>query len=43
MPPFVIPDNRAKAALKEGKLLMGTMLADIRQPSIMQILIERRL
>lgn len=40
MPPFVIPDNRAKAALKEGKLLTGTMLADIRQPSIMQILVN---
>lgn len=40
MPPLVIPDNRAKAALKAGKLLMGTMLADIRQPSIMQILVN---
>lgn len=40
MPPIVIPDNRAKAALKEGKLLMGTMLAEIRQPSIMQILVN---
>lgn len=40
MPPLVIPDNRAKAALKEGKLLTGTMLADIRQPSIMQILVN---
>jgi len=38
MPPIVIADNRAKAALKEGKLLMGTMLADIRQPSLMQVL-----
>lgn len=40
MPPLVIPDNRAKAALKEGKLLLGTMLADIRQPSIMQVLVN---
>lgn len=38
MPPLVIPDNRAKVALKAGRLLMGTMLADIRQPSLMQIL-----
>ena len=38
MPPIVIPENRAKAALQAGQLLMGTMLADIRQPSIMQIL-----
>jgi 2-keto-3-deoxy-L-rhamnonate aldolase RhmA len=40
MPPLVIPDNRALAALRAGKLLMGTMLADIRQPSIMQILLN---
>jgi 2-keto-3-deoxy-L-rhamnonate aldolase RhmA len=40
MPPLVIHDNRAKAALQEGKLLMGTMLAEIRQPSIMQILLN---
>jgi 2-keto-3-deoxy-L-rhamnonate aldolase RhmA len=40
MPPLVIPDNRAKAAVKAGKLAMGTMLADIRQPSIMQVLVN---
>jgi 2-keto-3-deoxy-L-rhamnonate aldolase RhmA len=40
MPPLVIHENRAKSALKAGKLLMGTMLADIRQPSIMQILVN---
>lgn len=40
MPPIVIPDNRAKAALQAGKMLMGTMLADIRQPSIMQVLLN---
>ncbi len=40
MPPIVIHDNRAKAALAAGQLLMGTMLADIRQPSIMQILVN---
>jgi 2-keto-3-deoxy-L-rhamnonate aldolase RhmA len=38
MLPLVIPDNRAKASLKAGNLLLGTMLADIRQPSIMQVL-----
>jgi 2-keto-3-deoxy-L-rhamnonate aldolase RhmA len=40
MPPIVLAENRAKEALKKGKLLMGTMLADIRQPSIMQILVN---
>lgn len=40
MPPLVMAENRAKTALKAGKLLMGTMLADIRQPSIMQILVN---
>jgi 2-keto-3-deoxy-L-rhamnonate aldolase RhmA len=40
MPPIVIPENRAKAALQAGQLLMGTMLADIRQPSIMQVLVN---
>lgn len=40
MPPIVIPENRAKAALQAGKLLLGTMLSDIRQPSIMQILLN---
>jgi len=40
MPPIVIPENRAKAALQAGKLLLGTMLADIRQPSIMQVLLN---
>ena len=40
MPPIVFPDNRAKAALQEGQLLLGTMLADIRQPSIIQVLVN---
>jgi 2-keto-3-deoxy-L-rhamnonate aldolase RhmA len=34
----VIPPNRAKAALREGAFLLGTMVAEIRQPSIMQLL-----
>lgn len=38
MPPIVIPDNRAKAALAAGRLLIGTMLTDIRQTSVMQLL-----
>ena len=40
MPPIVIHENRAKAAANSGKIVMGTMLADIRQPSIMQILLN---
>ena len=40
MPPIVIHDNQAKSKLAAGQLLMGTMLADIRQPSIMQILVN---
>lgn len=34
----IIPPNRAKAALCEGKLLVGTMVAELRQPSVMQLL-----
>ncbi len=38
MSPLVIPDNRAKIDLAEGKLLIGTMVAEFRQPSVMQLL-----
>jgi 2-dehydro-3-deoxyglucarate aldolase/4-hydroxy-2-oxoheptanedioate aldolase len=38
MPPLVIPDNRAKAALGASRLLVGTMLAELRQISAMQLL-----
>lgn len=38
MPPIVIPENRAKAELAAGKLLVGTMVAEIRQPAVMQLL-----
>jgi 2-keto-3-deoxy-L-rhamnonate aldolase RhmA len=35
---MIIPDNRAKASLAEGRLLVGLMLAEIRQASVMQLL-----
>lgn len=38
MQPLVIPENRAKTALQTGNLLIGTMLAEVRQTSIMQVL-----
>ena len=33
-----VPPNRLRAALQEGRLCVGTMLVDVRQPSIMSIL-----
>jgi 2-keto-3-deoxy-L-rhamnonate aldolase RhmA len=38
MSTLVIPDSRIKPALTAGKLLIGTMVAEVRQPSIMQLL-----
>ena len=34
----IIAPNPLRAALKEGKTVLGTMVAEIRQPSIMQLL-----
>ncbi|MBI3586020.1 MAG: hypothetical protein HY088_02690 [Ignavibacteriales bacterium] len=34
----IIPPNKLKRALKEGKNLIGTMLVEIRQPAVMQFL-----
>lgn len=34
----IIASTRVKHALREGKLVLGTMVAEIRQPSIMQLL-----
>lgn len=34
----IIPENRLKKQLREGKSVIGTMLVEIRQPSIMQVL-----
>ena len=34
----IIPQNRLKRILREGKSAIGTMLVEIRQPSVMQIL-----
>ena len=34
----VIPPNRIKRALKEGRSVVGTMVVEIRQPAIMQLL-----
>jgi len=38
MAPSIIPQNRLKRSLSEGKSLIGTMLVEIRQPSVMQML-----
>ena len=34
----IIPVNRMKQELRDGRSLVGTMLAEIRQPSVMQVL-----
>ena len=34
----VIPPNRIKRALKEGQSVVGTMVVEIRQPAVMQLL-----
>jgi len=34
----IIPENRLKKQLREGKSVIGTMLVEVRQPSIMQVL-----
>src|SRR3990172_12006365 len=34
----IIPENRLKKQLREGKSGIGTMLVEVRQPSIMQVL-----
>ena len=36
----LFPINQAKLALKEGRSVIGTMLAEIRQPAIMQVLLN---
>jgi 2-dehydro-3-deoxyglucarate aldolase/4-hydroxy-2-oxoheptanedioate aldolase len=34
----IIPPNRIKQALREGKSVVGTMIAEIRQPAVVQLL-----
>lgn len=36
----IIPPNRLKSRLASGQLAVGTMLAEIRQPSVMQMLVN---
>ncbi|MEO8451955.1 MAG: aldolase/citrate lyase family protein [Gemmatimonadota bacterium] len=36
----IIPPNRLKARLAGGQLAVGTMLAELRQPSVMQMLVN---
>jgi 2-dehydro-3-deoxyglucarate aldolase/4-hydroxy-2-oxoheptanedioate aldolase len=36
----IIAPNRIKRALKDGRSVVGTMLAEIRQPSVMQLLVN---
>jgi len=38
MPPSIIPQNRLKHLLREGKSAIGTMLVEVRQASVMQVL-----
>ena len=38
MPQSIISPNRAKKALREGQSVVGTMVVEIRQPSVMQLL-----
>ena len=37
MSPSLIPSNRLKKVLREGKSAIGTMIVEIRQPSVMQM------
>lgn len=37
MSPSIIPSNRLKRVLREGKSAIGTMIVEIRQPSVMQM------
>ena len=36
----IFPTNRTKQALRNGQAVVGTMLAEIRQPSVMQLLVN---
>jgi 2-keto-3-deoxy-L-rhamnonate aldolase RhmA len=38
MAPSIIPSNRLKKILREGKSAIGTMIVEIRQPSVMQMM-----
>jgi len=38
MSPSIIPENRLKKILREGKSAIGTMIVEIRQPSVMQVM-----
>ncbi len=37
MSPSIVPQNRLKRTLREGRAASGTMIAEIRQPSVMQV------
>jgi 2-keto-3-deoxy-L-rhamnonate aldolase RhmA len=37
MPTSIVPPNRLKALLREGKSAVGTMLVEVRQPSVMHV------
>ena len=38
MPEAIVPQNRLRAKLAEGRTVVGTMLVEIRQPSVMDLL-----
>lgn len=38
MTPSIVPQNRLKHLLREGRSAIGTMLVEIRQASVMQVL-----
>src|ERR1041385_6744174 len=39
MPESIVPANRIRAKLAEGKTVVGTMLVELRQPSVMTLLV----
>ncbi len=38
MPPSIIPPNRLKRSLRDGKSVIGTMIVEFRQPSVLQVM-----
>ena len=36
----LIAPNRTREALADGKAVLGTMLAELRQPAVMQLLVN---
>jgi 2-keto-3-deoxy-L-rhamnonate aldolase RhmA len=43
MPTSIIPSNRLKKSLRDGKSVIGTMIVEFRQPSVLQVMANARL